>query len=334
MNLRPAAADDDGPAVGHAVEHFVGVDVAKRKLDVAVLPSGETFTLDYGDAGLAGLAARLAALRPALVVVEATGGHERRVAGELADAGLAVAVVNPSRVRQLARATGTLAKNDRLDAMNLAAFARVVRPAAGGKVPEKQAELDSLVARRRQLVSMITMEANRLGQPPAAGAAGGRARDSVAKVKRQLEDERKLIDARISELLRGDDEWNGRLGLLTGVPGVGPVTAATLVAELPELGRLNRRQVASLAGLAPFDRDSGTVRGRRFIAGGRKAVRVALHMAALTATRCNPAIRRQYQRLRAAGKSFRCAMVACARKLLTILNGLVSRNQQWNPELA
>ena len=314
---------------GVPVEHFVGIDVAKHRLDVAVLPSRESFTLDYTDEGLAALVSRLRALGPALVVVEATGGYERRVAGELADAGLPAAVVNPSRVRHLARGTGTLAKNDRLDAFSHALFAQVVRPAPRERGPERRAELDALVTRRRQLVGMIAMEANRLKQAPA-----GRARDSVAKVRTHLAAERAVLDKAIFELLRSDDEWDGKLGLLTSVPGVGVATAATLLAEMPELGRLNRRQVASLAGLAPFDRDSGTTRGRRFIAGGRKAVRVALHMAALTATRCNPPIRAQYERLRAAGKSFRCAMVACARKLLTILNGMVARNQHWSPEPA
>ena len=319
------------PAPQAPAEYFVGIDVAKHKLDVAVLPSRESFTLDYTDEGLAALAARLRALGPGLVVVvvEATGGYERRVAGELADAGLPVAVVNPARVRHLARGTGTLAKNDRLDAFSHALFAQVVRPAPRGKCPQKQGELDALVARRRQLVGMITMEANRLKQLPA-----GRARDSVAKVKAALAAERALLDKEIFGLLRSDDDWDGRLGLLTSVPGVGVTTAATLVAGLPELGRLNRRQVASLAGLAPFDRDSGTLRGRRFIQGGRKAVRVALHMAALTATRCNPAIKALYGRLRAAGKSFRCAMVACARKLLTILNGMAARNEHWKPQPA
>jgi len=311
---------------GAGAGHFVGIDVAKHKLDVAVLPARESFTLDYTDEGLAALVARLAALGPALVVVEATGGYERRVAGELTGAGLPVAVVNPSRVRHLAKGTGTLAKNDRLDAFNHALFAQVVRPAPRRGGPQERDELVALVARRRQVVEMVVMEANRLKQLPA-----GRARDSVAKVKLALEQERALLDKAVFELLRSDDGWDGRLALLTGVPGVGVTTAATLVAELPELGRLNRRQVASLAGLAPFDRDSGTLRGRRFIQGGRKAVRVALHMAALTAARCNPAIKAQYHRLRAAGKSFRCAMVACARKLLTILNGLMKRNEHWNP---
>jgi transposase len=322
----------DTPAVV-AVEHFVGIDVAKAKLDVCVLPGRERFSLDYGEEGLADLAARLAALKPALVVIEATGGYERRAAGELVAAGLPVAVVNPARVRHLARGTGTLAKNDRLDACNLALFAQIVRPAPREKAPERQGELGALVARRRQLVGMIVMEGNRLKQLAAAGAAG-RARDSVVKVRSALVGERGLIDKEIFELLRSDDEWDGKLQLLTSVPGVGATTAATLAAELPELGELNRRQVASLVGLAPFDRDSGTLRGRRFIAGGRKAVRVALHMAASNATRYNPAIKAQYDRLRAAGKSFRCAMVACARKLLTILNSLAGRNQHWEPQQA
>lgn len=318
------------PTPPPAAEQFVGIDVAKRRLDVGVLPAGRTWSLDYDDRGLAALVEELRRLAPARIVVEATGGHERRLAAELLDAGLPVAVVNPARVRQLARATGTLAKNDRLDGLSLARFGQVVRPAPRPKPPANQAELDALVARRRQLVAMIVMEANRAKGPagPAAAAA------SIAAVTAALVEQRRLIDRRVAELLRSDDEWDGKVRLLTSVPGVGGVTAATLVAEMPELGRLNRRQVASLAGLAPFDRDSGAARGRRFIAGGRTSVRVVLHMAALTATRCNPAIRRQYDRLRAAGKSFRCAMVACARKLLTILNGLVSRNEHWKPELA
>jgi transposase len=312
-----------------AVEQVVGIDVAKHKLDVGVLPSAETFSLDYSDQGLADLVGRLRALNPARIVVEATGGYERRLAAELLDAGLPVAVVNPARVRQLARATGTLAKNDRLDSLNLARFAQVVRPAPAVRASGNQGELDALVARRRQLVGMLVMEANRLQQP-----GGAAARPSIVAVRAALEEQRKLVEKRIVEMLRSDDDWNGKLQVLTSVPGVGTTTAATLVAEMPELGTLNRRQVASLAGLAPFDRDSGALKGKRFITGGRKGVRVVLHMAALTATRCNPAIKRQYDSLRAAGKSFRCAMVACARKLLTILNGLMRRNEHWKPELA
>jgi transposase len=309
---------------------FVGVDVAKGRLDVAVLPSGRAWSAANDDAGLAALAAELAALAPALVVVEATGGHERRLAAELHAAGVPVSVVNPARPRRLAQAEGAMAKNDRLDARNLARFAQVVRPRPTRPPRPGQADLDALVARRRQLVEMLTMEANRAKGP----GGGGPAADSIAAVRAALEAQRRLVDRAIAEALRSDDEWDGRVRLLTSVPGVGPTTAATLVAEMPELGDLNRRQVASLAGLAPFDRDSGTSRGRRFVAGGRKSVRVVLHMAALTATRCNPAIARQYERLRAAGKPFKSAMVACARKLLTILNTMVKRNQHWNPELA
>ncbi len=309
---------------------FVGVDVAKAKLDVAVLPPGRTWTLDYGDAGLAALVAELAALGPALVVVEATGGHERRLAAELHAAGVPVAVVNPARARRLAQAEGTLAKNDRLDALNLARFARVVRPRPARPPRPGQADLDALVARRRQLVEMLTMEADRAGQPGGGGAAAA----SIAAVRAHLADQRKQVDKAIAGLLRSDDEWDGRVALLRSVPGVGPATAATLVAELPELGGLSRRAAASLTGLAPFDRDSGAVRGRRFCRGGRASVRKVLHMATLTATTRNPVIAAFFGRLRAAGKPFKCAMVACARKLLTILNAMVKANRHWDPQLA
>ena len=207
-----------------------------------------------------------------------------------------------------------------------------MRPAPAardGKTPEKQQELQALVTRRRQLVEMIVMETNRLKQ-----LSGGRAKRSVEKVRDALLDERKRIDKQIAELLKGDDTWDGKVELLQSVPGIGPATAATLVAELPELGTVGRRRIASLVGLAPFDHDSGRFKGRRFISGGRKHVRVALHMATLSATVHLPQIRTTYQRLRAAGKSFRCAMVACARKLLVLLNGLAQRNQHWQPQPA
>jgi transposase len=315
-----------------SVETFVGIDVAKHKLDVAVLPQRSSLALDYSDEGIAQLLERIKQLAPTptLIAIEATGGYERRVAGELTAAGFAVAVVNPSRVRDFARGSGTLAKNDRLDSVNLARFAQVVRPAPGRTTPEQQQELEALVTRRRQLVEMIVMETNRLKQLPTAG----RAKRSVQKVHDALLAERKLIDKQILELLKRHDEWNGKLELLASVPGIGPTTAATLIAELPELGTVSRRRIASLVGLAPFDHDSGRFKGKRFIAGGRKSVRVALHMATLSATVHLPPIRATYQRLRAAGKSFRCAMVACARKLLILLNGLANRNQHWNPQPA
>jgi transposase len=312
--------------MNHNSQSFVGIDVAKQHLDVCILPQKKSFQLPYGEEGLKELIDQLFELKPTLIVVEATGGYERRVAAELLAAGLALAVVNPARVRQLAKGHGTLAKNDRIDAYNLALFAQIVRPKPRRKTSQKQDELNDLVARRRQLVEMIVMEGNRLEKLPA-----GLVQQSIARTVTLLKEQRQEMDDQIAEHLRSDDEWNGKVQLLSSVPGVGPVTASTLVAELPELGELNRRAIASLAGLAPFDHDSGAWHGRRFIRGGRKSVRVALHMATLTATRCNPLIRSFYQRLIAKGKSFRGVMVACARKLLILLNSLVKENRSWTP---
>jgi transposase len=312
--------------MNHDNESFVGIDVAKQHLDVCILPQKKRFQIPYGDEGFKQIIDQLRELQPTLIVIEATGGYERRVAAELLQAGLVLAVVNPARVRQLAKAHGTLAKNDRIDAYNLALFAQIVRPAARVKTSQKQAELNDLVARRRQLVEMIVMEGNRLEKLPADSV-----RQSIAQIMTLLQQQRQEIDNKIAEHLRSDHQWNGKVQLLSSVPGVGPVTASTLVAELPELGKMNRRAVAALAGLAPFDHDSGAWHGRRFIRGGRKSVRVALHMATLTATRCNPLIKSFYERLIANGKSFRCAMVACARKLLILLNSLVKENRSWTP---
>lgn len=307
-------------------EVFVGIDIAKEHLDVGLLPEHQSLRLPHSDQGLKDLIARLVQIRPTLIVVEATGGYERRLAAELLAAGLTLAVVNPARVRHLAKAHGTLAKNDRIDAFNLAQFAQIVRPAPRQKTSQKQAELNDLVARRRQLVEMIVMEGNRLEKQPVTEV-----RQSITRIAALLERQRQEIDNRIAEELRSDDEWNGKIQKLQSVPGVGAVTASTLVAELPELGKLNRRQIAALAGLAPFDADSGKWHGRRFIRGGRKSVRVALHMATLTARRCNPLIKPYYERLRSNGKSFRCVMVACARKLLILLNSLLKENRFWTP---
>jgi len=307
-------------------ESFVGIDIAKKHLDVCLLPQRRSFQLPHTEQGLADLITQMLQIKPTLIVVEATGGYERRLASELLAAGLTLAVVNPARVRHLAKGHGTLAKNDRIDAFNLAQFAQIVRPAPRQKTTQKQAELSDLVARRRQLVEMITMESNRLEKQPAAEV-----RQSIQRLMDLLQQQRQEIDNRIAQELRSDDEWNGKIQKLQSVPGVGAVTAATLVAELPELGKLNRREIAALAGLAPFDADSGSWHGRRFIRGGRKSVCVALHMATLTATRCNPLIKTYYQRLIGKGKSFRCAMVACARKLLILLNSLLKENRSWSP---
>jgi transposase len=312
--------------MNHDKESFVGIDIAKQHLDVCVLPERRTFQLPYGDQGLKDLIDQLLPLKPTLIVVEATGGYERRLAAELLQAELTLAVVNPARVRHLAKGHGTMAKNDRIDAYNLALFAQIVRPVPRQKTSQKQAELNDLVVRRRQLVEMIVMESNRL-EPLADGCV----RQSVVTIANLLREQRQEIDSKIAERLQSDDQWNGKVQLLRSVPGVGAVTASTLMAELPELGQLNRRAIASLAGLAPFDHDSGGWHGRRFIHGGRKSVRVVLHMATLAATRCNPLIRAFYKHLIANGKSFRCAMVACARKLLILLNTLLKENRPWNP---
>ena len=312
-----------------ANELFVGIDISSRKCDVAVVPTSEHWTCAYDDESLVELVSRLLALQPRGIVIEATGGYERRVACELMAAGLPVAMVNPSRVRHFAKGVNLLAKNDRIDAAALAHFAQVVRPRPTEKAPEKRVELDALVSRRRQLVEMRTMESNRLKQ-----AFTAEVRQSIEKFLGHVREETRLLDKRLSALLRSDDEWDGTAKLLSSVPGVGPVTAVTLVAELPELGKLNRRQIASLTGLAPFDRDSGTFRGKRFIFGGRASVRSCLHMATLTATRSNPTIAAMYKRLRAAGKHFKVAMVACSRKLLTILNALVKNQQPWQTPTA
>jgi transposase len=312
--------------MNQASEVFVGIDIAKKHLDVCLVPSRRNFQLPHTEQGLKELIAELIQIRPTLIVVEATGGYERRLAAELVQAGLTLAVVNPARVRHLAKAHGTLAKNDRIDAFNLAQFAQIVRPVSRQKTSQKQDELNDLVARRRQLVEMTVMEGNRLEKLPV-----DRVRQSIQKITLLLQQQRQEIDDQIAEYLRSDDQWNGKIHQLQSVPGVGAVTAATLMAELPELGKLNRREIAALAGLAPFDADSGAWHGRRFIRGGRKSVRVALHMATLTAARCNPLIKPYYQRLIAKGKTFRCAMVACARKLLILLNTLLKENRSWTP---
>ena len=307
-------------------QQFVGIDIAKGHLDVCIVPTRQRFQLAHDDTGLKELLQKLLEIRPALIVVEATGGYERRLAAELLAARLPVAVVNPARVRHFAKAHGKLAKNDRIDAANLALFAQDVRPAPREKSSEKQQKLKDLSTRRRQLVEMIVMESNRLEK-----GCGASVRQSITLTLSSLQEQRQQIDNQIAQLLRDDDQWNGKVELLQSVPGIGSVTAATLMAEMPELGEMNRHETAALAGLAPIDDDSGKWRGRRFIRGGRKSVRVVLHMATLAAVRCNPLIKPFYKRLMANGKGFRRTMVACARKLLILLNTLLKENRSWRP---
>ena len=305
----------------------VGIDVAKAWLDVAVYPGGAAWRVRQEAEALAGLAAQLVALGPACVVLEATGGLELPVAGALGAAGLPVAVVNPRQVRDFARATGRLAKTDALDAGVLARFAAVVRPAARPLPDAAAQELGALVARRRQLSEMLQAERHRQAQAALPAAVRAELREHVAWLTGRLAQ----LDRDLAELVQRSPLWRARDDLLRGVPGVGPVLATTLLAELPELGALSRRQVAALAGVAPLNRDSGTLRGRRVTWGGRGPLRRVLYMATVAAVRCNPALRPAYQRLVAAGKPKKVALVACMRKLLTILNAMLKHATAWAP---
>lgn len=306
--------------------NFVGIDVSQSTWDVHIRPRGRSFSVPADHDGATLLRQQLVALGPCLVVLEATGGLERGLAAELIDAGLVVAVVNPRQVRDFARALGRLAKTDRIDADTLALFAEKVQPRPTQKCPEEQAEIDSLVTRRRQLVDLRSMERTREHQATVKAA-----RRSIDKLLKVLDQQIAAMDKAIGQLLESDDDWRTRCALLQSVPGVGATTTATLVAELPELGRLNRQEIASLAGLAPFNHDSGRFRGQRRIRGGRSAVRSTLYMAALTARRCNPILQRFAKRLEHAGKPFKVVITACMRKLLTMLNTIVRNRTPWTP---
>jgi len=302
---------------------FVGIDVAKAHLDIAVRPSGERWQLANEEAAILSLLTRLQSLRPALVVLEATGGWEHAVVAALAAAGVPVVVANPRQVRDFARATGQLAKTDVIDAHSLALFAERVRPAPRPLPDEAAQALDAVLTRRRQLLEMVTAERNRLGlaRPPLAR----RIRTHIRWLQRELAD----VDRDLGRLIEQSPVWRAQDDLLQSVPGVGPIVSRTLLGELPELGRLTRKQIAALVGVAPLARDSGTLRGRRLIWGGRAPVRAVLYMGALVATRWNPVIRAFYQRLRAAGKPIKVALVACMRKLLTILNAMARTGVAW-----
>lgn len=304
---------------------YVGIDVAKARLDVAVRPDGDTWQATNDASGITALVARLDHLRPTLIVLEATGGYERPVAASLVAAALPVAVVNPRQIRDFAKATGKLAKTDTLDAHVLAHFAAAVRPAPRPPPDADTQALAAILARRRQLIAMLTAEQNRLHTAPTA------IRERIGAHIAWLAAELKEIDAELARAIADDPTWRERDALLRSVPGVGPVLAVTLLAELPQLGTLTRHQVAALAGVAPLNRDSGTRRGIRTVWGGRARVRGALYMAALVATRYNPVIRAFYDRLCAAGKPKKVALTACMRKLLTILNALLAHRTPWNP---
>jgi transposase len=312
-----------------SISHFVGIDVAKQSFDVCIFPEEKRLSLSYDGNGLRRLLCRLPEKGTCLIVMEATGGYQRRLVVELLDAGHQVAVVNPRQVRDFARGLGILAKTDRIDAAVIARFGQHVRPRTVDKTPKKQAELEQLVVRRRQLVDLKTAENNRLETISLKSV-----RKSIQQVVNLLNKQIERIEKDILALVESDDDWKNKADLLGSVPGVGPVTIASLLAELPELGMLNRQEIAALVGLAPFNRDSGRFRGRRSIWGGRASVRSVLYMAALTARRCNPVIRDFANRLEDDGKLFKVVITACMRKLLVILNTMVKTNTHWHPQLA
>ena len=307
-------------------ERCVGIDVSKARLDVAV-GEAEEFSVSNDQAGHAQLCERLLAVAPTLIVMEATGGLEREVAAQLTARELPIRIVNPRQVRDFARAAGILAKTDRLDAGVLVRFAQAMRLEPRGLPSEQVQALQALIARRNQLTEMLTMERNRLR------LAHKEVKRDLKKSVRWLESQIQSLDHDIGGKLHECGVWRDKVELLESVPGIARVTSLRLVSTLPELGTLNRRQIGALAGVVPFNRDSGQWRGKRQIYGGRAQARTALYMAALVGSRHNPVLRVFYQRLRAAGKPAKVALTACMRKLLTIINTMLRDGQRWSPRL-
>ena len=307
----------------NAKEWYVGIDVSKAHLDVFVRPEPQGWTEPNSDAGVQALVGKLQTLKPTAVVMEATGGYEGLAAGQLAAAGLPVCVVNPRQVRDFARATGTLAKTDRLDAQILALFAERMRPEVRPLPDAETQALQGLLARRRQIQEMITAEGNRLAK------AASPVKPGIEAHLTWLQQARDQMDKEMRDMLSKCEKLRPLVTRLRTVPGVGPVTSATLACLLPELGRLNRRQIAALVGVAPLNHDSGKFRGQRTIWGGRAHVRAVLYMATLSATRHNHIIREFYTHLLSGHKKSKVALVACMRKMLTILNAMVKNGTDW-----
>lgn len=309
---------------------FIGIDVAKTRLDVAVRPTDQQWQVTYTEKGIQELVEQITELHPTLVLLEASGGLELPMVAALAVANLPVVVVNPRQVRDFARATGKLAKTDALDAQVLAHFAEAIRPPPRSLPDTETQSLTALVARRNQVMSMLVAEKNRLrtSRPP----VNQRIQLHIDWLEQELDE----IDRDLKEMLRNSPVWREKENLLRTVPGVGPQLAISILAYLPELGTLNRKRIAALVGVAPFNRDSGALRGKRAVWGGRSRIRAALYMAALVASRHNPVISAFYQRLLAAGKAKKVALTACMRKLLVILNAMLKHHSSWqslNPQL-
>jgi transposase len=300
---------------------YVGIDVSKARLDIAVLGEKQAWQVENTCKGIAELVAWMLDLQPELIVVEATGGYQRAVVEALFHAGLCVAVVNPARVRQFARACGLLAKTDKLDAQVLAVFGQRVQPKRYEGKSEAEKQLSALLVRRKQVEEMLKAEQNRLRSISPA------LQGSVERMIAVLKEEKKWLDEQIRELMNEHKAWQEQMEILGSAPGVGPVTTATLLADLPELGKMDRKKIAALVGVAPMNYDSGKKRGYRKTKGGRTDVRSVLYMSTLVATRYNPLIRTQYQHLLKRGKEKKVALTACMRKFLTILNAMM-RDQQ------
>jgi transposase len=307
---------------------YVGIDVAKQSLDVCLLTELKRFTTTNDSPGFRQLLDALPTPGSCLVVLEATGGYQRAVVAELVAAGHQVAVVNPRQVRDFARGLGILAKTDRLDAEVIARFGQQAQPRSLEKTSDIQQQLQQLVTRRRQLIDLRTAETNRLESAITKSVI-----KSLRSMIEHLQKKIRQVEKEMAQLVESDEQLQCQAALIESVPGVGVITATTLIAELPELGRLNRQEIAALAGLAPFNRDSGKFHGCRSIWGGRRAVRSVLYMAALSARRFNPVIRAFAQRLEATGKPFRVVLTACMRKLLVILNTIVKNNSAWNQKI-
>ena len=311
-----------------SVETFVGIDVSKGTLDLCIEPAGETLHVEYDDKGISQVVKRLVGVSPTLIVMEATGGLEMRLAGELSAKSLPVAIINPRQARDFAKATGQLAKTDSVDAAILAAFARAIRPAVR---PIKDADtraLDDLVTRRRQLVDINVQEILRLGTASKVQKKSLTAH--ITWLNKRITD----LDDEMTRRLRASSVWKSKDDLLRGIPGVGEVTSLTMLAKCPELGQLNRREIAALTGVAPLAKDSGKHRGKRFIWGGRADVRAVLYMATVSAMRFNSRIKAFADRLILAGKPGKVVIVACMRKLLTIMNAMIKNNMPWSPKNA
>jgi len=307
---------------------FIGIDVSKNHLDVAIRPTEETYQVNNDEEGVAELVWRIQQISPALIVMEATGGYETLAASALGVAGEPLAIVNPRQARDFAKSLGRLAKTDKIDASMLAHFGEATRPKVS-KLPDKQTEsLQAMLVRRRQLINMLVAEKNRYGMTHESQ------RESVLKHIEWLEAELAEQDEALQEELQQSPVWQEKEKVLQSVPGVGPVTVMTLLAELPELGQINRKKIAALVGVAPYNCDSGKMHGKRAIWGGRATVRNALYMATLSATRHNEVIRTHYHHLLDEGKPKKVALVACMRKLLTILNALIRTMSIWQPKLA